>query len=80
MLFWQAAMMLALDAAIVMEKRLQMIASGRSTPSEMLLMVSEKLDAMEDAQRIIAGGGNPSHVVDNYRKIVAANVARLSER
>lgn len=80
MLFWHSAMMLALDAAIVMEMRLRMIASGRGTSSEMLLMVSEKLDAMQVAQRIIVGGGHPSHVIDNYRKVVAANVARLSAR
>jgi hypothetical protein len=71
-------MMLALDAAKVMEMRLRMIASGRGTPSEMLLMISEKLDAMEEARRILVRGGEPSLVIDNYRKIVAANVARLS--
>jgi hypothetical protein len=71
-------MMLALDAAKVMEMRLRMIASGRGIPSEMLLMISEKLDAMEEARRILVRGGEPSLVIDNYRKIVAANVARLS--
>jgi hypothetical protein len=78
MLFWHSAMMLALDAAKVMEMRLRMIASGRGIPSEMLLMISEKLDAMEEARRILVRGGEPSLVIDNYRKIVAANVARLS--
>ena len=50
---------------------------GTSTPAEMFLMVSEKMDAMEH-KAIIARGGNPSLVIENYQKIVAANVARLS--
>jgi hypothetical protein len=41
-------------------------------------MVSEKMNAMEEAKAIIARGGNPSLVIENYQKIVAANVARLS--
>ena len=49
---------------------------GTSTPAEMFLMVSEKMDAMEH-KAIIARGGNPSLVIENYQKIVAANVARL---
>jgi hypothetical protein len=44
----------------------------------MFLMVSEKMDAMEEAKAIIARGGNPSLVIENYQKIGAANVARLS--
>jgi hypothetical protein len=44
----------------------------------MLLMVTEKINAMEEAKAIMICGGSPSHVIDNYQKIVAANVARLS--
>ena len=44
----------------------------------MLLMVTEKVKALEEAGVIILRGGNPSLVIDNYQKIVAANVARLS--
>ena len=57
-----------------------MIALGRGTPSEMLLMISEKIDAMERANAIIISGGDPSRVVDHYKTVVAANVARLSNR
>jgi ABC-type taurine transport system ATPase subunit len=78
MLLWYSAMMLALDAAKVVEMRLRMMALGQSTPAEMFLMVTEKLEAMEDAGTIIIRGGDPSRIIDNYRKIVAANVARLS--
>ena len=67
------------DAARVIEIRLRMMALGKSTPDEMLLMVSEKIEAMAQAKTIIIRGGNPSHVIDHYQKIVAANVARLSD-
>jgi hypothetical protein len=66
------------DAARVIEIRLKMMAFGQSTPTELFLMVSEKMIAMEEARAIIARGGNPSLVIENYRRIVAANVARLT--
>ena len=71
-------MTLMADAARVIEIRLRMMALGTSTPAEMFLMVAEKMNAMEEAKAIIARGGNPSLVIENYQKIVAANVARLS--
>ncbi len=80
MLIWYSAMMLALDAAKVVEMRLRMMALGQSTPAEMLLMMTEKLEAMEVANSILIRGGHPSRVIDNYRKIVSANVERLSVR
>jgi hypothetical protein len=79
MLLWFSAMTLALDVAKVMEMRIRMTALGhQSTPSEMFLMVTEKLEATEDAKTIIIKGGDPEGVIDIYRRIVAANVARLS--
>jgi hypothetical protein len=69
---------LMMDAARVIEIRLRMMALGKSTPNEMVLMVTEKINAMEDARGIMMRGGSPSLVIDNYQKIVAANVARLS--
>jgi len=56
---------------------LQMIALGKGTSDEMFLMVTEKLDAMEQAKAIVIRGGDPSLIIDNYRKIIAANIARL---
>jgi hypothetical protein len=41
-------------------------------------MVSEKMSAMAEAKSIFVRGGDPSLVIENYQKIVAANVARLS--
>jgi len=71
-------MTLMADAARVIEIRIRMMALGQSTPGEMFLMVSEKMNAMEEANAIIARGGHPSLVIENYQNIVAANVARLS--
>jgi hypothetical protein len=79
MLFWLPAVAFMLEAARVIEMRLRMIAPGGSTPDEMLFMVTEKIDAIEEAKAIIIRGGHPSLVVDHYRKIVAANAARLSD-
>jgi hypothetical protein len=72
-------MTLMADAARVIEIRLRMIALGTSTPDEMFLMVSEKMSAMAEAKSIFVRGGDPSLVIENYQKIVAANVARLSD-
>ena len=71
-------MTLMLDAASVIEIRLRMMALGKSTPDELVLMVTEKLNALEDAKVIMMRCGSPSLVIDNYQKIVAANVVRLS--
>jgi hypothetical protein len=70
---------LMMDAARVVELRLRMIALGTSTPNEVALMVTEKMNAMEEATTILMLGGSPSHVIDNYQKIVTANAARLSD-
>ena len=66
------------DAAQVIEMRLRAMAFGRSTTDEMFLMVAEKIEAMEQAKKIIILGGDASLVIESYQKIVAANVARLS--
>jgi len=78
MLMFFPLITLMADAAGVIEIRLRMMALGTSTPAEMLLMVSEKMNAMEEAKAIFVSGGNPSLVIENYQRIVTANVARLS--
>lgn len=80
MIIFFSLLELTAEATRVIEMRLRMMALGRATTAEMFLMVTEKLAAIEDARVIIAQGGTPALVVDNYRKIVAANVARLSAR
>jgi hypothetical protein len=62
----------------VIEMRLRLIAGGKGTPEEMFLMVNEKIDALTQASTIVARGGNSGQVIDNYRKIIAANVERLT--
>ena len=69
---------LMVDAARVVEIRLRMMTEGRSTTDEMLLMLTEKINAAGAASAIIVGGGSPALVIDHYQKIVSANVARLS--
>jgi hypothetical protein len=71
-------MTLLMDAARVIEIRLRMMAFGKSTPNEIVLMVTEKMTAMEEANEILMRGGSPSLVIKNYQKHVSANVARLS--
>jgi hypothetical protein len=71
-------MTLLMDAARVIEIRLRMMAFGKSTPNEIVLMVTEKMIAMEEANEILMRGGSPSLVIKNYQKLVSANVARLS--
>jgi hypothetical protein len=71
-------MTLMIDAGRVIEMRLRAMAFGRSTADEMFLMVTEKIEAMEHAKKIVLRGGDPSLVIENYQKIVTANVARLS--
>jgi hypothetical protein len=65
-------MILMLDAARVIEIRLRMMAIRMSTPNEMVLMGTEKIDALEEAKTILMRGGSPCLVIDNYQKIVAA--------
>jgi|EndMetStandDraft_6_1072998.scaffolds.fasta_scaffold01278_4 hypothetical protein len=76
---WFQLITLMAAVAQVVEIRLSMMALGMSTSDEILLVVTEKIEAMDEARTIIMRGGNPMLIIDNYHKIVAANVARLSE-
>jgi hypothetical protein len=78
MLLLFPVMTLMMDAARVIEIRFRMMALGKSTPGEIFLMVTEKIDAIDEAHAILISGGSPSLIIENYQKIVAANVARLS--
>jgi hypothetical protein len=78
MLFWYPLLTLMIDAMQVIEMRLRLIAAGKGTPEEIFLMINEKIDALTHARTILICGGNSGQIIDNYRKIVAANVERLS--
>ena len=78
MIIWYPFLTLMADAVQVIEMRLRLIALGKGTSDEMFLVVSEKIEAFGEARAILIRGGDPAHILDNYRKIVAANVTRLS--
>jgi hypothetical protein len=62
----------------VVDMRLRLVANGKATLDEMFLMTQEKIDALAQARTILIRGGNPEQILEAYRKIVAANVERLS--
>lgn len=69
---------LMIDAVNVANMRLRLIAAGKRTSDEIFLMVNEKVGALEETRAILLRGGDANQIIDNYRKIVAANAARLS--
>lgn len=76
---WYPVMMLAVEANSLIDIRVRKIASGGVNASaETQLMISEKLDALAEASLILMRGGSTAHVIDNYRKLVAANATRLA--
>jgi hypothetical protein len=78
MLFWFPMLTLTIEALQVVDLRLRQMAAGRTTSDEMFLMVNEKIEALTEARTILIRGGDSSEILDNYRKIVAANALRLS--
>ena len=77
---WYPAMMLAVEANNLIDIRMRKMASGGvNAAAETQLMISEKLDALAEASLILMRGGSPVHVIDNYRKLVAANATRLAD-
>jgi hypothetical protein len=77
-MFVFSTLALLAEASRVIELRLRLMASGNASSQEMLLMLTEKIHAMEHAGRILARGGSLGAVIENYRRIVSANVERLS--
>ena len=74
---WHSAIMLMIEAGGVINSRLMDCAMGRLTAEESQLMVTEKLGAAFEASTILFSGGDASRVIDNYRRVVAANALRL---
>ena len=52
---------------------------GPAAAKEAKKMVSEKVGASINAAATLATGGSPAKVVGNYRRIILANVTRLSK-
>jgi hypothetical protein len=77
---WYPAMMLALEAGTVIDKRLWKIArGGTEAAAESHLMVNEKVDALFEAGFVLVKGGSSAQVIDMYRRQVAANATRLQQ-
>jgi hypothetical protein len=75
---WYSTVMLAFEAGAVVNARLAKIAmGGTGASSECQLMVMEKIGACLETGSILASGGSTEHVIDNYRRHVAANASRL---
>jgi hypothetical protein len=76
-MLWHAAIMLAIEASSVINSRLMSCAMGRLTAEESELMVAEKIKAALETNSILLSGGDAFKVIDNYRRLVAANARRL---
>ncbi len=76
-MLWHSSIMLTIEATAVINSRLMNCAMGRLTAEESQLMITEKMCAALEASTILCCGGDPSRVIDNYRKLVAANALRL---
>ena len=77
---WYPVMMLALEVSSVIDLRLWKLARGGAEGvAEGRLMVEEKLAALFEAGSVLARGGSSDHVIDLYRKHVAANALRLEQ-
>jgi hypothetical protein len=73
-----SVLQLLTEASRVIELRLGMMAVGKASYDELLLMVTEKVEAFQQAGWTMLRGGSASVVVDNYRKVVGENMKRLS--
>jgi hypothetical protein len=78
MFFWLPMLTLTIEALQVIDLRLRLMSAGQATSDEMFLMVNEKIEALAEARTILIRGGDPAEILDNYRKIVAANALRLA--
>ena len=75
---WYSALMLAVEAGTVIDRRLWKIAQGGAEgAAESHLMVQEKVDALFQAGSVLLAGGSSAEVIEMYRKHVAANALRL---
>lgn len=69
--------LLGLEAQSVIGLRLAQIVTGRGSPAEAHLMMTEKMLAFMDAATTVAAGGSAHTVVEDYRRRVQANARRL---
>ncbi len=76
---WIAVVMLALESSEVIGLRVAKLAQGGAdAQNEAHLLVNEKVVAVFDVGMRLVCGATTSHVIDGFRKQVAANALRLS--
>jgi len=76
---FMAATLLAFESNTVIALRtLKFAGGGSDSANEARLMMAEKVDAAWEAAHSLFSGGTPLAVIDRYRDLVAANVARLT--
>jgi hypothetical protein len=74
-----STMLLAFESSNVIGLRMMKImAGGSGSHDEANLMVTEKVQAMLEANASLLAGATASSVVDRFREHVAANAKRLS--
>lgn len=74
-----AVVMLALESSEVIGLRVAKLAQGGAdAQNEAHLLVNEKVVAVFDVGMRLVCGATTSHVIDGFRKQVAANALRLS--
>jgi hypothetical protein len=76
---WITVSLLALESSEVIGLRVAKLARGGvDAQNEAHLLMDEKVVAVVDAGMRLACGATTSHVIDGFRKQVAANALRLS--
>ena len=76
---WITIVMLALESSEVIGLRVARLAHGGvDAESEAHILVNEKVVAVFDAGMRLMCGATTCHVIDGFRKQVAANALRLS--
>jgi hypothetical protein len=77
---WISLSLLAVEAHQVMWLRaLKLMGGDRNAASEATMMITEKVDAAQDAMLRILQGAGSEKVIRGYRSKVRANKRRLSK-
>jgi hypothetical protein len=77
---WMNMAMLGVECQQVIWLRLMKLAvGGPHAETESNLMISEKMAAAADARKMLMFGASTDSVVKGYRKVVRANIRRLSK-
>jgi len=73
------AMLAAESQQVIALRMMKLLSGGAAAQTEMELMTSEKVTAMNEAGAKLMAGGTPDSVVSDYRRKVRANIKRLTK-